>query len=113
MHEMALCEGIVGIVEDAAAKQAFKRVKTIVVEVGALSHVAPEALEFCFEAVSRGTIAEGARMQIDRVAGAGWCFDCSRTVALPERYAPCPDCGGRHVEVTAGEEMRVREMEVD
>ena len=113
MHEMALCESIVGLVEDAARAQDFSRVKSIVLDIGVLGHVAPDAIEFCFAAVSRGTIADGARLVIERTPGAGWCLDCGKTVPLAERFGACPDCGQYHVRLTAGDELKVREMEVE
>jgi hydrogenase nickel incorporation protein HypA/HybF len=113
MHEMALCEGVVGLVEDAARKHAFTRVRSIILEIGVLGHVAPEAMLFCFEAVSHGTIAEGATLVIERTPGAGWCLDCGKTVALQERFGACPDCGRHHVQMTSGDELRVRELEVE
>ena len=113
MHEMALCEGVVGLVEDEARKQSFTRVKSIVLEIGVLGHVAPEAMLFCFEAVTHGTIAEGARLVIERTEGAGWCLDCGKTVPLQERFGACPDCGQHHVQMTSGDELRVRELEVE
>ena len=113
MHEMALTESIVEIAVEAARRENAGRVRTIFVDVGALSHVEPEALSFCFDAVSAGTIAEGATLEIARVPGAGWCMDCAKTVSLDERFGPCPTCGGFHVEMTAGDEMRVRSIEVE
>lgn len=113
MHEMSLCEGVIALVEDEAGRQGFRRVKTVVLEIGELGHVAPEAMEFCFEAVSRGTIADGARLAIERVPGAGWCLDCEKTVPLSERFGACPDCGRHRVQMTAGDELRVRELEVE
>jgi hydrogenase nickel incorporation protein HypA/HybF len=113
MHEMALTESIVEIATDAAKKQDAGKVRRVFVEVGALSHVEPDALQFCFAAVSAGTIAEGAELEIDRVPGAGWCLDCGKTVPLAERFAACPECGGTRVQMTAGDELRVREIEVE
>ena len=112
MHEMSLCEGVVELVEEEARKGGFSRVRAVVLELGVLGHVEPEAMLFCFEAVSRGTIAEGARLEIERIAGAGWCLDCGRTVPLRERFGACPDCGRHHVQMTAGDELRVKELEV-
>ena len=60
MHEMALCEGIIGIVEDEARQRGFGKVTVVCLEIGALSHVAPEALKFCFEAVAARTIAQAS-----------------------------------------------------
>jgi hydrogenase nickel incorporation protein HypA/HybF len=113
MHEMALTESIVEIAVEAARRDGASRVRRILVDIGALSHVEPEALSFCFSAVSAGTIAEGATLEIARVPGAGWCADCGKTVSLAERFGPCPECGSAHVRMTAGDAMRVTEIEVD
>lgn len=113
MHEVSLCEGVVGLIEDEAARQRFRRVKSIVLEIGELSHVEGQAMEFCFDAVSHGTVAEGARLDIVTVAGVGWCPDCQASLPMIERYGACPRCGGSRLRITAGDELRVLEMEVE
>ena len=113
MHEMALCEGIIGIVEDEARKRSFSKVKVVCLEIGALSHVAPEAWQFCFESVAARTIAQGAKLEIVETPGTAWCMACSTGVEIRLRYEPCPSCGSHQLQVTGGEEMRVRELEVD
>ena len=110
---MSLTESIVEIAVEAAGREGANRVRRVFVDVGALSRVEPDALLFCFAAVSAGTIAEGAALDIQRIPGAGWCMDCGKTVPLAERFGPCPACGRYHVQMTAGDEMRVREIEVD
>ena len=110
---MALTESIVEIALEEARRRGARRVRRVTLHVGALSHVEPEALEFCFAAVAAGTAAEGAQLKIDRVAGAGWCLDCEKRVPLAERFAACPACGGYRVEMTAGDELKVREMEIE
>ena len=86
MHEMSLTESVVEIALEEARKAGASRVTRIRLEVGRLSAVVPEAMEFCFVAVASGTAAEGAELKIERVAGAGWCVDCGKTVALEERF---------------------------
>ncbi|QHO78012.1 hydrogenase maturation nickel metallochaperone HypA [Bradyrhizobium sp. CCBAU 051011] len=113
MHEMALCEGIVEIVEEEARRRSFSSVKTVCLEIGALSHVAPEAMKFCFAAVAARTIANGAVIEVVELPGVAWCMACSRSVEIAQRYEPCPCCGSYQLQVTAGEEMRVKELEVD
>lgn len=113
MHEMALCESVVALVEDEATRHAFTRVTRITLEVGTLGHVEPDALLFCFDAVSHGTVAEGASLRIVRIPGAGWCPDCAKTVPLQQRFDACPMCGRHDVQMTAGDELRVRELEVE
>ncbi len=113
MHEMSLCEGVVQILEEEARRQGFQRVKTVWLEIGRLSGVEVEAMRFCFDVVVRGTLAEGARLEILEIPGEGWCLDCGRTVEVQQRFDPCPACGGYRLQVTGGEQMRVKELEVE
>ena len=112
MHEVSLVESIVALVEEERRKQAFSRVHSIRLHVGALGCVEPDALKFCFRAVTRGTIADGAILDIEMIPGMGFCAGCERTVAMSERFDSCPHCGSMQLRVTAGSELRLAEMEV-
>ena len=113
MHEMALCESMIDIVEDQARREGARRVLAVYLEVGALAAVDAESLRFCFDAVTRGTVADGARLEIDRPAGQGWCLGCDSQVSIGQRFDPCPLCGSNRVQVTGGDEMRITELEVE
>lgn len=113
MHEMSLAEGVLQLVEETAQREGAARVKTVVLEIGRLSSVEPEALRFCFEAVTRGSLADGAALDIIDLPGTGFCVACGKTVALEEIYGACPDCGSHQVQATAGTEMRVKEIEIE
>lgn len=113
MHEMSLAEGIVQLVEETARREAAQRVKLVVIEVGRLSSVEPESLRFCFEAVVRGTLAEGAGLEIVEIPGRGGCLACGETVDLQALYDACPACGSYQVQASGGTEMRVREIEIE
>lgn len=112
MHEMALAEGILQIVEDTARANAASRVRSVLLEIGALSHVEPSALRFCLDAVTRGTVAEGARIDVLATAGRAWCLPCGESVVLARLGDACPRCGSYQLQVTQGEEMKVKEIEV-
>ncbi len=113
MHELALAESIVEIVGEEARRRGFGRVRVLRLTIGAFAHVEPAALSFCFDAVARGTVAEGATLDIIRASGEGLCLDCKKTVPLGAPFAPCPECGGRRVRMTSGDELRIRELEVE
>ena len=70
-------------------------------------------MRFGFEAVTRGTLAEGARLEIIELPGRGFCMQCQKTVAAHRRFDPCPECGGFQLQVTGGDEMRIKELEVE
>ena len=112
MHEMSLAEGVLQLIEDSARQQAFTKVLAVWLEVGQLSGAEPQALAFCFDAVTRGSIADGAKLEIVATPGTGWCMECAATVALNEVFGACPRCGTHQVQVTGGTELRVREIEV-
>lgn len=113
MHEMSLAEGVLQLVEETAAREQAERVKLVVLEIGSLSSVEPEALRFCFEAVTHGSIAHGAALEIVNVPGTGWCLPCGESVPMQELYGACPKCGSYQVQPTGGTEMRVKEIEIE
>lgn len=113
MHETALCRGIVEALKEQAVIHGFQRVTLVRLSIGALSHVEPEALAFSFDVACRGTLAEGATLDIERPPGQAFCIQCEAQVNIAERFDPCPRCGGHDLMVTGGEEMRIKELEVE
>lgn len=113
MHEMSLAESVIQLIEEAAIKEKFSRVKTVCLEIGKLSHVEPEAMQFCFDSVSEQTLAEGAILKIIPVAGIGHCENCERDVEISQLYDPCSLCGNFGVVPITGTEMRIKELEVE
>lgn len=113
MHEMSLAESIRQIIEEAAIEQQFNRVKTVWLELGELSCAEPEAMRFCFDVVMQGSIAHQAKLEIVRTPGNGWCANCKHTVSISTLHEPCPACGQYGLNITGGDAMRVRELEVE
>ena len=109
---MSLAEGVLQLIEDAARTQEFSKVTTVWLEIGQLSGVEVEAMKFCFDAVTRDSIADGARLEIVAMPGTGWCMQCSQSVPMQEVFGECPQCGSHQMQVTGGTEMRVKELEV-
>lgn len=112
MHEMSLCESIVQTLEEQARVQQYEKVQLVRLEIGALAGVEPEALRFGFEVVTQGTLAEGAQLDIVPVAGQAWCLPCAKKVAVSQRFDACPHCGSYQLQITSGEELRIKELEV-
>lgn len=113
MHEMSLMQGVLDILRDNAKTGNFSRVKTIWLEIGALSGVDPHAMSFCFEVVTKHTLAQGARLEIIHQPGTAWCMKCGDTVGISQRFDPCPQCGSFQIQVTGGDAMRVKELDVE
>ncbi|HEY1461360.1 MAG TPA: hydrogenase maturation nickel metallochaperone HypA [Casimicrobiaceae bacterium] len=112
MHEMALATSVLQIVESTARQHGSGRVSAVCLEIGRLSHVEPEALRFSFDVVTRDSIADGARLEILTTDGTAWCMRCSDSVGLQRLGDPCPCCGSYQLQVTGGDEMRVKDIEI-
>ena len=113
MHEMALSESVLQILEQSARAQGFKRVRTVWLEVGDLAGVDREAMKFSFDAVVRGTVADDARLEFVASPGKAWCMPCGCNVEISTRGDACPGCGSYQLQVVSGDELRVKELEVE
>ena len=108
MHELGITRHIVALCAEHAQGATVRRVR---VQIGQLSVVMPDAVRFCFEVCARGTPLEGAALEIVEVPGRGRCRACGDELALAEPFGCCP-CGSVDLELVAGEELMVQEMEV-
>ena len=113
MHEMSICESIVSVIEQQAVAQSFSKVNRVRLEIGPLAGIELEALRFSFDVVTKGGIAENAALEVIELPVAAWCMQCAKPVTVIQRYDPCPDCGSYQVQITGGDELRIKDMEVD
>jgi hydrogenase nickel incorporation protein HypA/HybF len=108
MHELSVAQAVVATVERHAAG---RRVTAVRLEVGHLRQVVPSSLAFYFEIVARGTVCEGARLELESIPARLRCA-CG-TVWEPDVPAfRCPGCGGAAVTVERGEELLVYSIDV-
>lgn len=110
MHEMSITQSVVEICEGHAAG---RRVTDVVLEIGELSGVVAESIEFCFEACSKGTLLDGARLKVEVVPGVGNCPACHGDFPVGSLFEPCPGCGAFGLDIVSGEELRVKELELE
>ena len=113
MHEASLAGGVLQLVEDAARREGFVRVRSLRLEVGRLAGVEMRALRFALEAIAPGTCLHAARFDFDEPPGQAWCMGCAQSVCMAQRGDACPRCGSHQVQPTGGTELRVVEMLVE
>jgi hydrogenase nickel incorporation protein HypA/HybF len=109
MHELAITQEIVELV---SARAGGAKVKRVVVEIGRLSAVLPDAVRFCFDLCAEGTVVEGARLDILEPPGRARCRACGTEFELDQIFGRCP-CGESDLEWLSGEELKIKEMEVE
>ena len=108
MHELALTQDLVDLIAEHCAGRTVTRV---VLEVGKLAAVVPDAFRFCFELCAEGTPAEGAELEIVELPGRALCRDCGQECELNSVFERCP-CGSLSLELLSGEQLNLREVEV-
>ena len=109
MHELSITRNVVAIVAERSGSERVTRVR---LEIGALTAGIPDALRFCFDICAQGTVVEGAVLEIVEIPGRGRCGDCGAETALAALVGRCPACGAGRLRVVAGEELRIKEMEL-
>lgn len=110
MHEVGLAQSICETVQPLIPPQ--QRVVRVVVEVGPLCGVVPDALEFCFPLVARQYGMEEAVLDLRRLEAAATCPACRATFAVDSMWCPCPECAHAPVTVQGGRELEIREFDV-
>ena len=108
MHELALAQEIVSIVCHRAGSA---RIKRVVVEVGKLAAVLPDALRFGFEIFRENTIADSAKFEIIETPGQGRCRRCNQLISMHAPVTRCA-CGSTDLDWLSGEELKIKEMEL-
>ncbi|HFE38638.1 MAG TPA: hydrogenase maturation nickel metallochaperone HypA [Gammaproteobacteria bacterium] len=113
MHEMSICESLISIIEEQAKQQDFSQVKVVRLEIGPLAGVEIEALRFSYDVVTRGSIAEKSKLEVITLPLNAWCMPCGETVIVQQRFDACPKCASHQVQITGGDELRIKDMEVN
>jgi len=108
MHELGIAQEIVALVSEHAHGA---RVTRVVLEIGKLAAVLPDAVRFCFDLCGEGTVVEGASLDIIETPGRARCRACGGDVRLDRPFARC-GCGSTELDWLSGEELKVKEFEV-
>jgi hydrogenase nickel incorporation protein HypA/HybF len=108
MHELGLCEAIVGAIEARAGERPVARVR---VHVGRLLHVHPEAFEQSFAMAAAGSVAEDAQAELVLTPIRSTCQGCGQELETDELPLACPHCGGVEIDITGGDELMLESLE--
>ena len=113
MHELSIMQSARSLALEQAQQAGAAHVHVIRLRIGALSGVVPDALEFAFEALTPGTLADGAQLAIEQVPARFWCAACAREFQSDDMFGECPACHKLSGELRAGREMEVASLEID
>lgn len=109
MHELGITQNIVAFASEYANGNPVKRVT---LEVGQLTAIMPDAIRFCFDVCSQGTLLEGAHLDIITTPGLARCQRCGQEISLDVPFGVC-ECGCQDLQIIQGEELLIKELETE
>jgi hydrogenase nickel incorporation protein HypA/HybF len=115
MHEMPMTESILNIVLKHAAAGEARKVVSIYLQIGELTDLEEKWLQRYFDYLSKGTIAEGAVLKIEKIPAVVQCSKCSESYQIQPVYTAdhtCPACGAGSGTLISGREYYIKSMEV-
>lgn len=111
MHEYALTEGILGIVQKEAIKAGATHVDEIVIVIGELSTFVDEYIETYFTEMARGTLAENASLVFQKIEARAGCLNCQAEFRPRQKFHNCPECGSPLFQLKEGNELYIESIE--
>ncbi|MCF6191790.1 MAG: hydrogenase maturation nickel metallochaperone HypA [Candidatus Hydrothermae bacterium] len=114
MHELSILQALVRSLEDVARAHGATRVVRFRLEIGELANVVPELLEQAFDVLkAQEPLIEHAEMRYTFLPVHIYCEMCGETYCWERRAVRCPKCGRAQVQVVQGEELRLRDVELE
>jgi hydrogenase nickel incorporation protein HypA/HybF len=113
MHELSVTESILAIALRHAEASKASRITDLYLIIGRLSSIIDDSVQFYWEIVSKGTIAEGSRLHFQRIPVCLHCLDCDFRYSPSGEDLSCPICQGIQVRILTGEEFQLESIEVE
>ncbi len=113
MHEFSVVQSLLGLVEQYAKESGAHAVTKVVVQIGVLSGIEPHLLEIAFNTFKEGTVAQDAELVMEIEPLRLVCQDCGGEFSKEELSAVCPRCGSLNTEITGGEDMYLKSLEME
>ena len=113
MHELSIVEGILEAVIPEVQKYPVSRVLEIRLKIGEMAGIVPSCIDEYFRIASQGTIAEGARICIEKIPVRINCPDCGYDGPISLGKYKCPGCGGIRFKILSGKEYYVDSVEAE
>jgi len=113
MHEYSIVQEIMQIVLAEAEKARARKVLKVDLKIGDLAGVLPDSLHFCFELLSKSTIAENAVLSIEKVPIRAHCDQCEKDFLVEDNQYRCPECKNSKIELISGRELQIDRLEIE
>ena len=122
MHEVSISHAIADAVLKESEKQEAKKILLVELEIGELSLLNPEQVEFWVKLAFEKTLASEAELKIEVVKPEIQCSACGYVGTLETRDDPlyhfvtpifkCPQCGSGEIAIKRGKECKIKRIEI-
>jgi hydrogenase nickel incorporation protein HypA/HybF len=112
MHEVSLLENAMELALSCAQQQGATQIHRLTLRVGELSGVIPEALQFAFDIVVQGTIAEKSQLSIETIPAICYCSTCQQDFQPTDWIYECPTCHELSAKLLQGRDLELVSLEV-
>jgi hydrogenase nickel incorporation protein HypA/HybF len=112
MHELAITQQILNLAQQHAEEAGAQQVTDLHLEIGALSTIIDDSVQFYWDMICNGTVCEGAILHFHRIPAQLHCHDCNQNYTLENELTACPHCQGFRVQIVSGEEFQLKSIDV-
>lgn len=113
MHEYGVTQSLVATAVEEAQKAGAKKITEIRLVIGDLSTFIDESIQMYFDIISKGTMAEGAKLVFNRIPAEFQCRSCGYKFNKPDSGFECPECGGLGFPTGVGKEFYIESLEAE
>ncbi len=113
MHELAVTQSVLDIALRRAAERNARRITDLYLVVGQWSSIVDDSVQFYWDIISEGTIAQGAVLHFRRVPAELTCLDCGQVYQPTSEELLCPQCASTRVRLRQGDELRLEAIDIE
>lgn len=115
MHELSIALRIIETLEQELAGEEEGLVVTAVsIQVGTLTGIVPEALQFCWELATENGLLQGSQLDIQTVDATGYCGQCDTERPLTNLQSMrCPICQTPIGQISGGNDLEILTVTVE
>jgi hydrogenase nickel incorporation protein HypA/HybF len=113
MHELTITESLLEIALRHADSANAGQITDLYLVIGQLSSIVDDSVQFYWDIIAEGTIAEGAKLHFQRKPTEILCLDCGRDYFPSSGQMACPDCEGINIRIVSGEQFFLEAIDVD
>lgn len=112
MHELSIANNIIEIVEEEKTKANAKIISELELEIGSMSGIIVEALEFALEEAKKNSALQQTHILYNEVMAEALCIECQNSFQVDDFFAVCPKCGSFKTDIIKGKDLKIKKLVV-